>query len=54
MQSLQNEEGYRYWTQVGIVSWGTGCGLINTYGYYTHIQRLMPWVMKEMRRDIGI
>ncbi|KAG8194143.1 hypothetical protein JTE90_000981 [Oedothorax gibbosus] len=51
MQSLPSEEGYRHWTQVGIVSWGTGCGLQNTYGYYTHIQRLMAWVKKEMGQD---
>ncbi|GIY86339.1 CUB and sushi domain-containing protein 3 [Caerostris darwini] len=44
MQSQLNDDGYIYWTQVGIVSWGVGCGLPNTYGYYTHVQRLMEWI----------
>ncbi|GIX74442.1 prothrombin, partial [Caerostris extrusa] len=44
MQSQLNDDGYIYWTQVGIVSWGIGCGLPNTYGYYTHVQRLVEWI----------
>lgn len=44
MQSNLNKDGYLYWTQVGIVSWGIGCGLANTYGYYTHVQRLRTWI----------
>lgn len=46
MQSQMNEkEGNTYWTQIGIISWGIGCGLANTYGYYTHVQKLHDWVM---------
>ncbi|GBN41493.1 Complement C1r-A subcomponent [Araneus ventricosus] len=49
MQSLLNEDGYTtYWTQVGIVSWGTGCGVENTYGYYTHVQKLVDWVTSNI------
>ncbi|CAL1280738.1 unnamed protein product [Larinioides sclopetarius] len=48
MQSLLNEDGYTYWTQVGIVSWGTGCGVVNTYGYYTHVQKLVDWVISNI------
>ncbi|XP_015927281.1 complement factor B-like [Parasteatoda tepidariorum] len=44
MQSQQNSEGNIYWTQIGIVSWGIGCGLPNTYGYYTHVQNLNFWI----------
>ncbi|GFU28917.1 suppressor of tumorigenicity 14 [Trichonephila clavipes] len=46
MQSQMNEkEGHKYWTQIGVISWGIGCGLANTYGYYTHVQKLHDWVM---------
>ncbi|GIX72558.1 suppressor of tumorigenicity 14 [Caerostris extrusa] len=44
MQSQLGDDGYIYWTQVGIISWGIGCGLSNTYGYYTHVQKLMEWI----------
>ncbi|GFY55938.1 serine protease 42 [Trichonephila inaurata madagascariensis] len=46
MQSQMNEkEGHTYWTQIGVISWGIGCGLANTYGYYTHVQKLHDWVI---------
>ncbi|KAF8767227.1 CUB and sushi domain-containing protein 3 [Argiope bruennichi] len=48
MQSQLDENGRIYWTQVGIVSWGIGCGLANTYGYYTHVQKLMDWSLRLM------
>lgn len=51
MQSQQNEDGYVYWTQVGIVSWGVGCGLPDTYGYYTHVQKLMQWLRSTIQEN---
>ncbi|KAF8767223.1 Collagen alpha-3(VI) chain like protein [Argiope bruennichi] len=48
MQSWLNEDGDTYWTQVGIVSWGLGCGLAKTYGYYTHVHKLVDWVISNI------
>ena len=51
MQSQLNSDGYLFWTQLGIVSWGVdGCGKENTYGYYTHVQRLRPWIDLTVER----
>lgn len=51
MQSQLNEEGNVYWVQIGVVSWGIGCGQVNTYGFYTHVQRLRNWIVEKMNTN---
>jgi secreted trypsin-like serine protease len=34
--------------QVGIVSWGDGCGIPRTYGVYARVSAYMDWIRKTM------
>ncbi|XP_051858427.1 serine proteinase stubble [Drosophila albomicans] len=42
------DEGSRY-TQVGIVSWGIGCGKGQYPGVYTRVTSLLPWIYKNIK-----
>ncbi|XP_031218430.1 serine protease 52-like isoform X2 [Mastomys coucha] len=35
------------WYQVGIVSWGMGCGKENLPGVYTKVSRYLKWITKQ-------
>ncbi|XP_023220733.1 complement factor B-like isoform X1 [Centruroides sculpturatus] len=44
MQRMKNDLGQKYWTQVGIISWGVGCAQKGNYGFYTHVSKLVEWI----------
>ncbi|XP_046866584.1 transmembrane protease serine 9 [Drosophila willistoni] len=45
---IVRDDGGRY-TQVGIVSWGIGCGKGQYPGVYTRVTSLLPWIYKNIK-----
>ena len=55
IRDSESVEGHKKkaWVQLGIVSWGLGCGLPNAPGVYIRISHYTDWIWGEIDRVDG-
>jgi secreted trypsin-like serine protease len=41
------------WVQIGVVSWGAGCGRQGFPGIYTRVSAFADWIRQNVGRDVG-
>ena len=41
----------KYWTQIGLVSWGVVCGTPGIPGVYTNVRYFLPWILDNIDSD---
>lgn len=46
-----NDEGKSELVQVGIVSWGVGCGTKGVPGIYTNVEVFVDWIRESLRKN---
>ncbi|XP_071802559.1 complement C2-like [Asterias amurensis] len=53
VRELLLSDGTKRWVQIGIVSWGEGCGQEGRYGFYTKLSKYINWIHQHVGNSIS-